>query len=83
MSPSDLNLCREVIIELARARSKFRPFTSGHEAYAVILEEVDELWTEVRSNQKTAGRQERMRKEAIQIAAMALRLIIDMGGFSA
>jgi len=73
-----LNLVRD---ELDRARQKFPPFNSGHEGYAVILEELDELWTEIRSNQATAGRNERMAKEAIQVAAMALRFLVDMPNF--
>ena len=27
-------------------------FVNQHEAYAVILEEVDELWTEIKKNQR-------------------------------
>ena len=68
-------------MELTRAQSKFPPFNSGHEGYAVILEELDELWREIRSNQATPGRDERMRKEAVQVAAMALRFLVDMPNF--
>lgn len=72
---------QEVAIELSQAQAKFPPFNSGHEGYAVILEELDELWTEIRSNQTTLGRNDRMRKEAIQVAAMALRFLVDMPNF--
>lgn len=41
----------------------------AHEGYAILLEEVDELWDEVK---KKNPDKERMRKEAIQIGAMAL-----------
>ena len=51
--------------EIERARRKFPPFHSQHEAYAVILEELDEFWDHVRDD--TDGR-----KELIQIAAMAV-----------
>lgn len=70
----------EIALELNRARDAFPAFHSAHEGYAVILEELDELWREVRSKQLTPGRNERMRKEATQVAAMAMRFILDMPG---
>jgi hypothetical protein len=51
--------------EIGRARSKFPAFHSQHEAYAVILEELDEFWEKVR-------RDEDGRQELIQVAAMAV-----------
>jgi hypothetical protein len=74
---SKLGLLGEVSAELDRARSKFAPFNSAHEGYAVLAEEVDELWQEVRGHRDRAN-VERMREEAIQIAAMALRFIGDV-----
>jgi hypothetical protein len=50
-------------------------FHSAHEGYAVILEEVDELWDEVKLQ---TSRPECLRKEAIHVAAMALRFLIDV-----
>lgn len=38
--------------ELARAEAKFAGFNSAYEGYAVILEEVDELWDVVKLNPK-------------------------------
>lgn len=76
-----VGVVQEAAIELSQAQAKFPPFNSGHEGYAVILEELDELWTEIRSNQTTLGRNDRMRKEAIQVAAMALRFLVDMPNF--
>ncbi len=73
-----LNIVRD---ELVRARQKFPAFNSGHEGWAVIREELDELWAEVRSNQSTSGRSDRMHKEAVQVAAMALRFLVDMPNF--
>jgi hypothetical protein len=50
---------------------------SAHEGLAVLLEEVDELKAEVWK--KPAQRDvAAMRKEAIQIAAMALRFVLDV-----
>jgi NTP pyrophosphatase (non-canonical NTP hydrolase) len=50
---------------------------NAHEAYAVLLEEVDELWDEVKKNSKTRD-PIKMREEAIQVAAMAVRMIVDV-----
>ena len=72
---SVLSIMNEVIAELKRARGIFPPFNSAHEGYAVILEELDELWACV----KTKGNPG-MRKEAIQLAAMALRFLDDVCG---
>ena len=61
--------------EVNRARSKFQDFNSPHEGYAVIAEELDELWQHVKEN---TGRGDEARTEAIQIAAMALRYALDL-----
>jgi len=67
----------DVLRELARARMRHAPLNSLHEAYAVILEEVDELWDICR--QKAEDRQPvATRKELVQIAAMAFRAAIDL-----
>jgi hypothetical protein len=63
--------------ELALAQQKFPPMRSFHEGYAILQEEVDELWTEVKAS-KPDSDTARMRAEAIQVAAMALRFVIDL-----
>lgn len=68
-------LCGQVANELGRAISKFPSFNSGHEGWAVIKEELDELWDCVRENQPYG---KEAREEAIQVAAMALRYIHDL-----
>lgn len=67
--------------EYLSASLKFPAFASAHEGYAVILEELDELWENVKLNQKNISRKKLMIDEAIQVAAMAIRFIIDAGGF--
>ena len=52
-------------------------FVNQHEAYAVILEEVDELWAEIKKNQKVYDL-EAQRKEAKQAAAMLVRLMVEL-----
>lgn len=66
----------DIEVEYVKAIGSFPAFNSAHEGYAVMLEEVDELWEEVKKNQKKRD-VEKMRKEAIQIAAMAVRFIKD------
>ena len=66
----------EVTDELIVATSKFPPFRSPHEGYGVLLEEVDELWDAIKSNDSLAAQ----RGEAIQVAAMAIRFILDWTG---
>ena len=63
--------------ELARTLAKFSPFHSTHEGYAVILEELDELWAEVKANTPYTPTH-KMYKEAIQVAAMAIRFVHDI-----
>jgi hypothetical protein len=67
----------EVDRELKRAQIKFPIFNSAHEGYAVILEELDELKAEVWKNGKTRD-VAKMRAEACQVAAMALRFMVDV-----
>lgn len=58
---------------------KWPPYNSAHEGFAVILEEVDELKAHVWMNQKRRDLAA-MRKEAVQIAACALRFAIEVCG---
>jgi len=62
--------------EYRRAKLKFSDFHSAHEGYAVLLEEVDELWETIRIK-TTPNRGEAMACEAVQVAAMALRFLVD------
>lgn len=71
----------EIAVELAKAENAFPPFHSAHEGWAIIKEELDELWEVVRLNQATPLRSLNLRKECIQVAAMAIRFLVDMRGF--
>jgi len=65
----------QVGAEFTRATDKFGSFHNFHEGYAVILEELDEAWREIkRRNYRPAT----LRKELIQVAAMAVRAIHDL-----
>ena len=63
--------------ECEYAQTKWPPFNSAHEGFAVLKEEVDELWDHVKTNQKRRDIDE-MRKEAIQVAAMAIRFACEV-----
>lgn len=66
-----------LIKEYGRAVNMNGPFNSAHEGYAVILEELDELWEEVRKKRLQRDNR-KMLKEAIQVAAMGLRFAVDI-----
>jgi hypothetical protein len=65
-----------VVNELMLAQEQFPPFHSTHEGYAVILEELDELWDEIKRCQPFNWNS-RLHNKAVQIAAMAIRFILD------
>lgn len=65
----------EVIDELARARRGHHDMASFHEGWAVIYEELDELWDEVKAKEFS---RDGLRKEAVQTAAMAVRFVEDL-----
>lgn len=63
-----------VIEELQKAQKRFPKFASAHEGLAVIREEYKEFEFEV-----FHGSGEKALNEAIQLAAMATRYILDIG----
>lgn len=63
--------------ELNNAREKWGPQKSAHESYAVILEELDEFWDEVKKK-KSERSKEKMLAELIQVAAMCQRAAEDL-----
>lgn len=65
-----------IMDELRRAQV-WPAMNSAHEGYAVLAEEVDELWDHVKVKQGQRNLSE-MTYEAVQVAAMALRFIIDV-----
>ena len=83
-----MSLLVEVGAELERAEkihpahvqgSAASPTTTPHGGYAVILEELEEFWEQAKLFNLPKNRDTRpsMRKELIQVAAMALRTIRD------
>jgi hypothetical protein len=63
--------------ELRAAGEKNGPMLSAHEGYGLILEELDELWDEVKKKKRLRDRK-LMTTEAMQVSAMAARFIVDL-----
>lgn len=61
--------------EVLAAAYKHAPMNSAHEGYAVIIEEVDELWDHVKAD---TGYTDEAMDEAVQIAAMGVRYVLDL-----
>lgn len=63
--------------ELEKAKEEHPKFNSAHEGYAVILEELEELWDEIKVKQSKRDNIA-IKKEAIQVGAMAARFLTDL-----
>lgn len=74
------DVCADVLAELHRAERHGASFASLHEAYAVILEELDEVWDITKQKRKNRSESELL-KELVQVAAMAIKAIESMGNF--
>ena len=77
--PYEIPVCLIAAVEeeFRRATATNGAFNSAHEGYAVLLEELEELkcWVwQKRCDRDHAA----MAREAIQVAAMALRFITDV-----
>ena len=66
-----------VIDESESSAAKYGDFVSAHEAYGVLAEEVAELLDAIRSNKRFS-----IQREAIQVAAVALRFAQEIEGAS-
>jgi NTP pyrophosphatase (non-canonical NTP hydrolase) len=75
---SDIDAClADIKEEIIRAKTKHpNTFHGPHEGYAVALEEVDELWDEIKKD--GGGRDLAARKEAMQAAAMFVRYMAEV-----
>lgn len=60
--------------EVIRAQAKHAPINTVHEGYAVMLEELDEYWDACREQVPNIRQ---AHHEAIHVAAMAVRTILD------
>lgn len=77
-------ICDDVQQEVSRAIELHEGMNCQHEAYAVILEELEEFWEQVKINPKKLSpanqklRTAKLRSELIQTAAMCVRAIHDL-----
>jgi hypothetical protein len=69
------DVASEALAELIRATELHAPMHSPHEGLAVIWEEFEELKEHVWQD---AGRSSGAREEALQLAAMAMRYVLDL-----
>ena len=74
-------LLMEIQIEVERSNMHGERFASLHEAYAVCLEELDEIWDETRKKRRDRKVLD-LRKEFIQLAAMAVKALASMDNFT-
>jgi NTP pyrophosphatase (non-canonical NTP hydrolase) len=63
--------------EFLRASDLYADLHSNHEGYAVIKEEVDELWDAIKKHKGTKGNKE-IKSELIQIGAMVVRFLNNL-----
>lgn len=72
--PRATQVTLDLLKEFDRALQKHpRMHASLHESYAVLLEEVDELWDAVRGDDED----QHIEAEALQVAVSAVRLIVE------
>jgi hypothetical protein len=81
-NPEDIRKLKaltDVSLEVNSAIYCFPPFKSCHEGYAIIKEELDELWEEIKKREHPIEPvTPELKKEAIQVAAMAVRFLMDL-----
>ena len=75
-----MSISLEIEAEVERAKMHGEIFASLHEAYAVILEELDDVWDITRMKRRDRSAVE-LRKEFIQIGAMAVKAIESIDNF--
>jgi hypothetical protein len=78
LNPHVEQALEEIGQEVMWALAAHGVMASAHEGYAVILEELDELWEQVRQKRADRDRAWMMRHEAMQIAAMAVKFMLGI-----
>lgn len=67
----------DVVDELNWALRHYPPMASYHEGWAILREEDEELWDEIKLKPSERNVED-IRAEAKQIAAMAIRFMMDL-----
>jgi len=73
----EFHIVKDMLAEFHRASKLYPNFHSNHEGYAVIKEEVDELWDEIKKSKDVRGN-DRIRQELIQVGAMVMRYLNNL-----
>lgn len=68
---------KQIENEYLRATDLYPDLHSNHEAYAVIKEEMDELWDAIKKSKETHGNKE-IREELIHVGAMVVRYLNNL-----
>ena len=61
--------------EVLAAAIKHKPMTTAHEGHSVLREEFEELWDHVKAD---TGYTPEAMDEAVQVAAMGVRYVLDL-----
>jgi len=64
--------------EYLAAKKQHAAFNSPHEAYAVILEELEECWHLIKNDEKPWAGRDAMKYEIKAVGAMVLRFMIEL-----
>ena len=77
-----LHICLAIALTIVgkvyeEARKEHAPMRGEHEGYAVILEELDELWIEIKLKYQD---EDAIYREATHLAAMAVAFMIEVCG---
>jgi hypothetical protein len=72
------SVMQKIKTELMLTDAQKPAFHSTHEGYAVLKEEVDELWDEIKLSKSFDSANLLMVNEAVQVAAMAIKFIENL-----
>lgn len=76
----EMSIYEQIAEELECAKIHGETFASLHEGYAVILEELEEVW-EITLQKKRDRDPKKLKAELIQLAAMAVKAIDSIDNF--
>ena len=74
MNQKELEMLYHILTKYESAKHKHPDLKTRHDGYAVILEELDETWDEIKRN---AG-EDTIRREIQSVGAMVLRFMVDL-----
>jgi hypothetical protein len=74
----DLELLLDIEKELQRAQARFpNKINSLHEGYAIVLEELDEFWAEIKKKEQERD-MKKLKTEGVHVIAMLVRMLQDL-----